>query len=261
MILKFKFKNSVENTLQINDFSVQMIKKILQENTYKVVDDILEVRLYEEKCDLLKVDKKIEIIYEDEYLLIINKPSVHECSSGRRYYEDNLSNYIAAYYQKKHIHSTIHLVNRLDYKTEGLIIVAKHGYIHHLFRNIKVLKKYLLITDNTFSNNRGFINIKILKEDGKIKRIISSKGKNSLTEYKIIKNYDNKSLVEAILHTGRTHQIRLSFASINHSLVGDQMYGNYQENNKLCLCAYYLKFNHPINHQELIFQIKPSFLK
>ena len=258
MILKFKFKNSVENTLQINDFSVQMIKKILQENTYKVIDDILEVRLYEEKCDLLKVDKKIEIIYEDEYLLIVNKPSFLDCSSSRRHYEDNLSSRVAYYYQKKKIQSNIHIVNRLDYLTSGLMIFAKHGLMHQFFQNTKMTKKYLLKVQGHLKDKEGQIILKIKKSENGIKRIVSPDGKTAITNYRVLKENSQDSIIEATLVTGRTHQLRVSFSFLKHPIIGDELYGSSIQS-PLQLCCYSLSFVHPITKEHLSFMLPFNF--
>lgn len=216
-------------------------------------DDIITITFIDEESNINLINGNINIVYEDEYILILNKPKNIAVNGTTRHYLYHLSGMIYKYFLDNNIKSTVHFVNRLDYETSGLIIIAKHQYIHHLFNYIKINKKYYCIVENILENKNGLIDKPILKlENDPKKRVIDEKGKRSLTEYSVIKEFNNFSLIDVTLHTGRTHQIRLHFSSINHPLIGDTLYGsNYSNNNDILLFSYHLDFIHPITKKEI----------
>ena len=170
-----------------------------------------------------------------------------------RHYQYHLSGMIYKYFKENNIKSTVHFVNRLDYETSGLIIIAKHQYIHHLFNYVKINKYYYCIVENILKDKKGIIDKPILKlENDPKKRIIDEKGKRSITEYEVIKEFNNFSLINVHLLTGRTHQIRLHFSSIGHPLIGDTLYNSTFDNNgDILLFSYHLDFIHPITNKEI----------
>lgn len=206
----------------------------------------IKVILNEEENNLIKCDSKLDILYEDNYLLIVNKPYGIEVEPSMNNNETTLANIVSNYYELKGIKSKIHLVNRLDKLTSGIIILAKNQYIHNLFKKVKITKKYkALVMGKT--NSRGCIKVNIAKKEDSIERYVDDSGKLSITKYKLLSYKDNESLVDIKLITGRTHQIRVSFAHINNPLISDPLYGKTIIGKDMFLKAYYIKFIHPVN--------------
>jgi 23S rRNA pseudouridine1911/1915/1917 synthase len=151
------------------------------------------------------------------------------------------------YYKQNHIKSTIHLVNRLDKDTSGYLLVAKYRDIHHYFsKDInKVKRVYHAYVEGIV--DEGTIDLPILKVEKQMRRIIDEKGKPSITHYRLIKSYDDYSLVECVLQTGRTHQIRVHMAAIGHPLIGDSLYGG--KEGEFYLDSVEISFTHPISKE------------
>ena len=208
--------------------------------------DKIEITLVPEVDELPLNKDKVEILYEDEYLLLVNKPSNLLVEPYKIGTNNNLASMIANYFFEQKIPSKIHLVNRLDKCTSGIVIVAKNQYIKNLMCKTKIIKKYLAVVEGK-TDTSGTIKINIDKEAFSNYRILGESGKESITEYKTI-SYDEKrdvSLVEVEILTGRTHQIRLSFSSIGHPLVGDETYGSKLKEDTY-LKAFYTEFKHPL---------------
>ena len=265
--LDFKVNKDIEikDFLSLNKFSNKLITYYLHNqhlilfnnhelNTYNLKkNDIITISFNDEESNINIIEGNINIIYEDEYILILNKPKNIAVNGTMRHYKYHLSGMIYKYFLDNNIKSTVHFVNRLDYETSGLIIIAKHQYIHHLFNYVNINKYYYCIVEGLLENKKGLIDKPILKlENDPKKRIIDEKGKRSLTEYEVIQEFNNFSLINVHLLTGRTHQIRLHFSSINHPLVGDYLYGSQTDNNNdILLFSYHLDFIHPITNKKI----------
>ena len=191
-----------------------------------------------------------KIVYEDDYLLVIDKPYNIACIPTRGHPEHTLANALSYYYQTINLSSTIHLVNRLDKETTGLMIVAKYRYVHDLFCKdlYAISRKYRAHIIGRV--NQGTINKGISRKEKEMRRFIDDEGKPSVTHYKTIKD----SYVEFSLETGRTHQIRVHMSSINHPLVGDSLYGDGE--GQFDLDSYKLLFKHPITQQLIYIEKK-----
>lgn len=211
--------------------------------------DEIKVTLLDEENTLLKYESSLDVVYEDKYFLIVNKLYDIDVEPTKLNNESSLANMVSYYFYKNNIKSKIHLVNRLDKLTTGLVIIAKNQYIHNLFSKVKITKKYLAKVKGK-TNKKGTIKIRIEKDENSIKRIVTDNGKLCITKYKTLSFDGNNSLVEIDLLTGRTHQIRVSFAHINHPLVSDSLYGS-KEDEDMYLKAYYLKFKHPITNKTI----------
>lgn len=214
--------------------------------------DKIEIFLEEKTKEYGNSNNPLDVIYEDDYILIVNKPHNIATIPTINHYYNNLSSDVNEYYKKHNIRAKIHVVNRLDYETSGLVIFAKHQYIHSLFSNIKITKHYHALVEGKIEED-GEINKPIKKINQDKKRIIDDTGKPSITQYKVIVKNANSTMLDINLLTGRTHQIRLHFASISHPLIGDNLYSNGKSKDTLCLDCYYLEFIHPITHKLCIF--------
>ena len=199
----------------------------------------------EENEEILSKEANLDIRYEDEHILVINKPEGLTSQPSRLHYEDNVISYVKSYLQKNNISTNVHVVTRLDFQTSGLMIIAKDGHTHYLLTKDNIIeKRYKAIVSGILIEKQGLIDLPIARKDEiSILREINISGKKAVTEYKVLKEIKNKSLVEVKLHTGRTHQIRVHFSALGHPLIGDKLYG--KEEKRLMLHCYYLRFKNP----------------
>ena len=218
---------------------------------------IIDFNYEEENSNIVPNGMDLDIIYEDDWLLIVNKPSEIAIHPSILHFNNSLSNGIRFYFDKIGLNKKIRPINRLDKDTSGLVIFAKCEYIQEclsLQMQEGILKKeYLCLVSGTINQKSGTINLPIARKEGSImERCIDEKGKQAITHYKVIKEFKNYSLVECRLETGRTHQIRLHMASIGHPLLGDTLYGTSSSLiSRQALHSYKIKFIHPITKKEI----------
>lgn len=192
---------------------------------------------------------KLDILYEDELYIIINKPSNMPVHPSMEHYTDSLSNGVKTYFDSIHLHKKIRPVNRLDKDTSGIVVFAKNEYAQENFKPI--CKEYIAIINGIFSCN-GIIDLPIGRKNGSIiERCIDyENGDSAITEYEVIKNISeyNLSIVKCTLMTGRTHQIRVHLANKLSPILGDTLYGSTSNLiNRQALHSYHLRLIHPIN--------------
>lgn len=211
----------------------------------------------EDNSNIIPTEMPINIVYEDDAFLIVNKPAGIPVHPSMDHYTDSLSNGIAFYFSKICLKKKIRPVNRIDKDTSGIIIFAKNEYIQEcLIRQMKskqFVKKYIAVVNGNLDNSVGTINAPIARKEGSIiERCVNSNGDNAITHYKVLKRTANYDIVECILETGRTHQIRVHFAHIGHSLLGDTLYGTHSDLIKRqALHSYEVDFIHPITKQNV----------
>ena len=223
--------------------------------------DVITVNFdYEEdNSNILPTKMDLQIIYEDEWLLIVNKPAGIAIHPSLLHYIDSLSNGVRYYFDLIGLKKKIRPVNRLDANTSGLVVFAKCEYIQECFikqmANKTFKKEYLCIVNGIFDKKTGIINLPIARKSGSIiERCVDRNGQDAVTYYEVIEEFGNYSLVKCLLETGRTHQIRVHMSYIGHPLLGDTLYGYPSKLiNRQALHSYIIEFVHPISKKVMKF--------
>ena len=188
------------------------------------------------------------IAYEDDYLLIIDKPAGMLVHPTVNEWGTTLYDYVTEYYQRKDITANIHPVSRLDRHTSGLVIFAKEPIIQHWLSQQQMDKEYLAIVTGELPNDEGIIEAPIARKEGSIiERCVSENGKYAKTSYKLLAKRKDLSLLQVKLFTGRTHQIRVHMAYIGCPLFNDNLYGTPGPQSRHALHAFKLRFIHPVS--------------
>ncbi len=206
-----------------------------------------------------KID--LEIVYEDDWCLVINKPPFIPVIPSREHPEGTLANGLLEYYLEKGIAATIHIVNRLDKDTSGLMLVAKHRFAHSLFSALQkqsgIHRTYYALVEGAVNEPQGVINAPIgRKDDSIIERTVREDGQMAVTHFHVVKSFKDNTLVSLKLETGRTHQIRVHMAFIGHPLCGDSLYGgSHKLISRQALHSSELSFVHPFLEKEMHFAI------
>lgn len=172
----------------------------------------------------------LEILFEDRYLLVVNKPAGMSTIPSREHPTGSLANALVGYYEEIGIRATSHIVTRLDRDTSGIVLIAKHRHVHHLLSKQQqkgdVKRTYEAFAEGSLKLELGSIEEPIgRKADSIIEREVRIDGQYACTQYKVVKRYKEFTHVELELKTGRTHQIRVHMSFIGHPLLGDDLYG------------------------------------
>lgn len=277
MILKYT-KNSNDNYINVRqvlkqefDLSANLIIKLKKNNsillnnqiTYldKLITNndciVADINFDEDNSNIIPTNIKLNILFEDEYLLIIDKLAGMPVHPSIEHYTDSLSNGVKYYFDSLNLHKKIRPVNRIDKNTSGIVIFAKNEYIQECLSKQmkeKVFKKqYIAIVEGKLEDKSGKIECPIArKENSIIERCVAENGEKAVTYYKVINEFNNMTKLEVTLDTGRTHQIRVHMAYIGHPIVGDSLYGNSSNLiNRQALHAYKVQFNHPITKKSI----------
>jgi len=195
----------------------------------------------------------LDILFEDDFILIVNKPFDMNTIPSREHPKGSLANALIGYFRQIELQATTHIVTRLDRNTSGLVLIAKHRHIHHLLSNEqkagKIKRTYEAFAEGVLKAATGKIEEPIgRKEDSIIEREVRSDGQYALTHYQVIQSFPQFTWLRLGLETGRTHQIRVHLSYIGHPLVGDDLYGG--STNLLQRQALHCRkivFNHPIS--------------
>lgn len=242
-----------------------IVNSIIQKASYKVsVGDNIQIEELEAKeIDLKPQDIPLDVIYEDNDIIVINKQKglvVHPANGNL---DGTLVNAIMALCKDSlsGIGGEIRpgIVHRLDKDTSGLIIVAKNDKAHinlsEQIKNREVEKTYIALVRGAINENEATINMPIARSKKDRKKMAASKdGKNAITHFKVLKRYDKYTLLEINLETGRTHQIRVHMSQIGYPIVGDTVYSNGKNEFEIVgqmLHAEKLSFIHPITNKQL----------
>lgn len=259
---EFHFSNKLYSKL-IRKKQIYLNKEQIDTRNIVKENDLIEVNLdYEEENEnIIPTKMDLDILYEDEALLIINKKVGMAVHPSMLHYEDSLSNGVRFYFDKIGLKKKIRPVNRLDLNTSGIVIFAKNEYFQEeLIKQMEkgsFKKEYLALVQGILDKKSGIINLPISrKENSIIERCVNPNGQRSITEYVVLKEYHNEkgeySLVKCKLHTGRTHQIRVHFSYLGHPVLGDTLYGKKCEwINGQALHSYKVTFIHSVNKKKI----------
>lgn len=229
--------------------------------------DILNVTLLEEEGSqkICPVAMDLDLVYEDEDILIVNKPSDMPIHPSINNHENTLANGVAAYYESRGIPFVYRCINRLDRDTTGLLIIAKNmlsaSILADMLKNREIHREYLAIASGEVPPE-GVIDAPIGRKEGSvIERCVDfEKGERAVTHFRRVAYKNGYSLVSLKLETGRTHQIRVHMKYLGNPLIGDFLYHpDYRLMNHQALHSYRLSFLHPVTGQPMEFTAEPPW--
>lgn len=246
---EFGVSSSLLTRLKKNENGITLNGEFAKAIEFLHSGDILKIRIEENgKAPQKNPKLKLEIIYEDEDILIVNKPAFMPVHESRNHRGDTLANAVACILDEG---NAFRAVFRLDRDTSGLVLIAKNELAAAKLAG-KIEKDYYAICDGALTHD-GTVDAPIKRVgDSIIKRCVSPDGERAVTHYSIIKKYEDRTLVKLKLETGRTHQIRVHFSHIGHPLTGDTLYGNASPLiDRQALHCKTLYFTHPITNKKI----------
>lgn len=277
----------LENNIRLDNYLIDKldssrskIQKLIKNNSILVNDkntkssylvktgDIITITdVKEESSNIEPEDIKLDIVYEDEYLLVVNKPSgmvVHPGCGNRNHTLVNALMHHSKLSNLDNIRPGI--VHRIDAYTSGLLMVAKDDKTHRELalelKSNKAKRKYLALVHGVIVEDTATIDAPIGRDTKNRKKmcVTSVNSKDAITHIKVLERYIDTTFIECTLETGRTHQIRVHLSYINHPIVNDSVYGYKKQINPTfgqMLHAYTLGFTHPVTHEYLEFKAEP----
>lgn len=272
---KVRIDNYLSDKLDISRSKVQKLIKdgnVLVNGqsvnvSYKVkIGDVIEYSLdLNEETDITPEDIPIDIVYEDDDLLVINKASGMVVHPAPGHYTGTLVNALLYRFNLNSGEANRPgIVHRLDKDTSGLMLVAKNEFIHEKLSEMigkkDVERKYLAIVDGLIKHDTGTIDAPIGRDTNNRQKmaVTDVNGKDSITHFKVLERFDNNTFIECILETGRTHQIRVHMNYIGYPINNDSLYGRGKATEfGQMLHSYSIKFNHPRTGKELSFRVDP----
>ena len=268
--------------MNVQDMSRSKIQKMIDEDyilvnnksvkaSYVVKEnDVITLVDYEEDVDILPQDIPLDIVYEDEYLLVVNKPSGMVVHPAPGNYKDTLVNALMHHCNNNlsSVNGKIRpgIVHRIDADTSGLLLVAKNDMVHNdLAKQISeksAVRKYICLVHGVIYEDSATIDAPIGRDVNNRKKmcVTGDNSKEAITHIKVLERYKDTTLVECVLETGRTHQIRVHMSYINHPVVNDPVYGYNKVDDKnfgQMLHAMEIGFVHPITHEFMDFKVDP----
>ena len=277
----------LENNIRLDNYLIDKldssrskIQKLIKNNSILVNDkntkssylvktgDIITITdVKEESSNIEPEDIKLDIVYEDKYLLVVNKPSgmvVHPGCGNRNHTLVNALMHHSKLSNLDNIRPGI--VHRIDAYTSGLLMVAKDDKTHRELalelKSNKAKRKYLALVHGVIVEDTATIDAPIGRDTKNRKKmcVTSVNSKDAITHIKVLERYIDTTFIECTLETGRTHQIRVHLSYINHPIVNDSVYGYKKQINPTfgqMLHAYTLGFIHPVTHEYLEFKAEP----
>ena len=224
--------------------------------------DILTVHIQEPESspNIPPVKLPLDIVYEDEDIVVVNKPAGMPVHPSLNNYENSLANGLMYYYQEQGKPFIFRCTNRLDRDTSGLTVVAKHMVSSSILSSMgmrhEITREYLAIVRGALKPSEGTIDAPIGRTGSSLieRKIDFENGERAVTHYRVVEEQNGHSLVSLILETGRTHQIRVHMKYIGHPLVGDYLYNPDMEYiDRQALHSHRLSFTHPVTGEKMEF--------
>lgn len=255
------------------NFSIHRFNELLNQKKIRVNNQIIIKDLSLKNGDKLMIDLSIfqnkpqfpfietsmnlHILYEDDYLMVVDKPNnmiIYPDVDNQN--ELTVAHLVKKYYNEKGLDNGIYHVHRLDRNTTGCLLYAKDvitlAALSKMMEEKQITRHYLALVDGHFKHKKGSIDKPIAKDRHNNKMVCTKTGKEAKTIYEVIKEYSNNtSLVKVNLLTGRTHQIRVHFAAINHPLVNDSLYNPAYQSGEYQLVSSDISFTHPITNEAI----------
>ena len=257
-ISRSKVQKLIKNgRIMVNDKEANS-NYLVKENDVITVSDDLSFEIYIEPENI-----PIDVVYEDEYLLIVNKKSGMVVHPAPGNYSGTLVNALMGRFKlsnKDNIRPGI--VHRIDKDTSGLLVVAKTDEVHdklsEMIKNKEVERIYIALVEGVINHETGTIDAPIGRDIVNRQKMMVTdiNSKDAITHFRVLKGYRDKTLIECKLETGRTHQIRVHMAYINHPIVNDPVYGKSKKTTSFgqMLHSKSIRFIHPITKKELYFE-------
>lgn len=227
--------------------------------------DVITVRLEEAPPEYPAEDGALTVLYEDEWLLAVDKPAGMLIHPSRSCFHGTLANLVAGYYQRTGQVCAFHPLTRLDRDTFGIVLLAKNSHIHALLQEGKPRKRYHAAVYGWGAEDQGIIEAPIARKPlPSLLREIRPDGKPSVTGYRVLARREPACILELEPITGRTHQLRLHCAYLGHPILGDPQYGTPESTafsqkmglHTQVLCAKELRFTHPVTGEEMKLESK-----
>lgn len=267
--------------LNCTDFSRSKLQKMIEsgnilvngnmvKTSYLVHDgDLITIEDLTDEVDIVPEDIPLDIVYEDDYLLVVNKPSGMVVHPAVGNYSGTLVNALMYHCNKlSSVNGSVRpgIVHRIDADTSGLLLVAKNDNVHNdLAKQISdksVVRKYVSLVHGVINEDTATIDAPIGRDskDRKKMCVTADNSKDAITHIRVLERYKDATLIECVLETGRTHQIRVHMNYINHPVVNDPVYGYKKLDDKdfgQMLHAKEIGFVHPVTHEFMDFKVEP----
>ena len=259
---ELKMSTGLMNKLKWGD-AIQVNGEVRWMNYSVQPGDVITVRMEEEEPEYPAQDGPLDILYEDDHILVADKPAGMLIHPSRAKNDGTLANFVFGYYRRTGQRCAFHPMTRLDRDTFGIVLLAKNSHVHALLQTVEVTKTYHALTFGGPDEDCGIIDAPIARRElPSLLRYVGPEGKPSRTEYQVLER--NGKLCKLALRpiTGRTHQLRVHCAHMGWPILGDPQYGSEASQTLstglgLChqmLCAKRLEFCHPITAEYMVLE-------
>ena len=259
-------RSKIQKLIETNNILVN--GNIIKNNYRLSLNDKISINIVEEETDIKPQDIPLDIIYEDDEVMVINKPSGLVVHPGNGNKENTLVNALVNHSNKlSKINGEFRpgIVHRIDKDTSGLLLVAKtdeaHISLSNQLKEKTINRVYIALVKGVINHDTGEIDAPIGRDekDRKKMTVTSKNSKNAVTHFRVLKRFKNATLIECKLDTGRTHQIRVHMKYINHPVINDPVYYNNKNNKSFgqMLHAKTIGFIHPITNKYMEFSVEP----
>ena len=259
---ELKMSTGLMNKLKWGD-AIQVNGEVQWTNYPVKPGDVITVRMEEEEPEYPAEEGPLDILYEDDWLLVVDKPAGMLIHPSRAKNEGTLANFVFGYYARTGQKSAFHPMTRLDRDTFGIVLLAKNAHAHALLQTVEVVKTYHALTFGGPEEEGGIIDAPIARRElPSLLRYVGPEGKPSITEYRVLERKGNVCKLALRPVTGRTHQLRVHCAHMGWPILGDPQYGSEASrafSTELglphqMLCAKRLEFVHPITGDQMILE-------